>query len=266
MTAQDRDGPFRSNRDDALERAWREASTERPPPDVDAGVLAAARAAVAKREEAGDVRRRAKPWVARWQPALAAAAVAGLALVLVPMLPREQGSVPTSQRQQRSTAAPAAESASPSAPAPQRMDATPPASRSQVEPEFPEQLPRAVPVPSPSQAPVEVPPAPARSEIAERASGSDTPAPTAAPAPASRTTAAADAAAATFGQAAPPPPDVTAWASRIEALHAAGNFEAAARELRAFRAVDPRADTYLPEPLRAWARTVEPFPLDPPRE
>ena len=40
-------------------------------------------------------------------------------------------------------------------------------------------------------------------------------------------------------------------------LYAAGDIASAAEALREFRAVDPDADTYLPESLRDWARTVE---------
>jgi hypothetical protein len=47
------------------------------------------------------------------------------------------------------------------------------------------------------------------------------------------------------------------WAARIEALHASGDLAGAAETLREFRAADPRADSYLPESLRDWARTVD---------
>jgi hypothetical protein len=42
----------------------------------------------------------------------------------------------------------------------------------------------------------------------------------------------------------------------IAKLHAAGDVTAAEQALRAFRAADPDADTFLPESLRDWARTV----------
>jgi hypothetical protein len=52
-------------------------------------------------------------------------------------------------------------------------------------------------------------------------------------------------------------PDADAWASRIAALHAAGDLEGAATSLRDFRAAYEKADDYLPPALQAWARTVE---------
>jgi hypothetical protein len=52
-------------------------------------------------------------------------------------------------------------------------------------------------------------------------------------------------------------PGADAWTARIVALHAAGELAAAADALRAFRAADPDADTYLPDSLRDWAGTVQ---------
>lgn len=46
------------------------------------------------------------------------------------------------------------------------------------------------------------------------------------------------------------------WAARIASLHASGNIDAAAAELRSFRAAHADADRYLPEELRAWAATI----------
>jgi hypothetical protein len=53
------------------------------------------------------------------------------------------------------------------------------------------------------------------------------------------------------------PPDATDRAARVATLYAAGDIDGAADALREFRAIDPAADTYLPELLRDWARTVE---------
>ena len=272
MSSQDRNGSVPSDGDDALERAWREASTERPPASVDAAVLAAARLSVPKREvtsQVGGGRPRSKPWLARWQPVLAAAAVAGLALVLVPMLPRDHGSAPTMQRQE-STAAPTVESAPRSSPMPEGSVLTRPATQPPAE-IVTERRERAVPAPPPSPVPGDAPFTPALSAVPAQAADSATPAPApgspsrAAEASSGERAATADAAA-TFGQVAPPSQEAATWAARIEALHAAGAIDAAARELQAFRAVDPQADAYLPKSLRAWARTVEPFPRDPGRE
>lgn len=46
------------------------------------------------------------------------------------------------------------------------------------------------------------------------------------------------------------------WASRVAALHDAGDIAAATAELRAFRAAHADADKYLPESLHAWAASV----------
>lgn len=51
--------------------------------------------------------------------------------------------------------------------------------------------------------------------------------------------------------------NATEWATRVEALYASGDLAGAADALRAFRAAEPDADSYLPEPLRNWARTVK---------
>jgi len=281
MSSGDRDGSVPPERDEALERAWREASTERPPPNLDAAIVAAARASVATRDgtsHAGQGRPPSTPWLVRWQPLLAAAGVAGLALVLVPMLPREQGSVPTMQRpqQESSTTAPAAGSAPRRAPiTPEDTIETTPASEPPAE-AAPERRERAVPAPPPSRARGDVSPTPAPGDVPAQAADSETPAASTVPAPATPSrapeatagerAAAADAAAATFGETAAASRDASTWVARIEGLYTAGATDAAARELRAFRAVDPQADAYLPESLRAWARTVQPFPPDPARE
>jgi hypothetical protein len=47
------------------------------------------------------------------------------------------------------------------------------------------------------------------------------------------------------------------WAARVAALYEAGAYAAAERELRAFRAAIPEADTYLDEALRGWAQAVD---------
>jgi hypothetical protein len=53
------------------------------------------------------------------------------------------------------------------------------------------------------------------------------------------------------------PLSVADRSAEIAALYAAGDVAGAADALRAFRAGTPDADTYLPESLRGWARTVE---------
>jgi hypothetical protein len=75
--------------DPRVDAAWRTASQEEPPTSVDNTILAAARDAVrvAPRQRPSVAR---QPWWQRWQPLAAAAGVVGLALVLVPMLPRDE--------------------------------------------------------------------------------------------------------------------------------------------------------------------------------
>jgi quinol-cytochrome oxidoreductase complex cytochrome b subunit len=65
----------RDDLDSEIDGIWRKASREEPPPHVDAAILAAART------------RRSR--FATWQPLAMAAAVAGLAFLLVQLLPRE---------------------------------------------------------------------------------------------------------------------------------------------------------------------------------
>jgi len=59
-----------------IDGEWRKASREEPRPHVDAAILAAARTR--------------RPWFTTWQPLAAAAAVAGLAFLLVQLLPSER--------------------------------------------------------------------------------------------------------------------------------------------------------------------------------
>jgi hypothetical protein len=53
------------------------------------------------------------------------------------------------------------------------------------------------------------------------------------------------------------PPSAADRAASIAALYASGDMTGAEAALREFRAAIPDADTYLPESLRNWARTVE---------
>ncbi|MGB7739692.1 MAG: hypothetical protein WBM03_11310, partial [Steroidobacteraceae bacterium] len=101
MSNHDREGSHSSNRDAALEHAWREASDEQPSAHLDAAIIAAARQSVPSRGEQSNtapVRVQSRNWLTRWQPLAAAATVAGLAFVLVQMLPREHDLAPSLQR------------------------------------------------------------------------------------------------------------------------------------------------------------------------
>jgi hypothetical protein len=234
--------------DDAVDQAWRAASTDEPGPGIDAAILAAARAEAERASEQPAMRteptHRPRPtmraWWTGWQPLAAAATVAGLAFVLVQTMPRDRDVEPQLELE-RSTPAPAAtesraaeDTAIPQYESPGAMEAPAPAA----------------PVPPPSQEPPEAArdeataSAPAESEEAAPAGGA----------------AQADA---EFGEsrratkAATYPPPPAAWVARIEELFESGDRVAAAEELRAFRAAYTDADRHLPEKLRDWATTVK---------
>ena len=103
MSNHDREDSRSSSRD-ALERAWREASDEQPPSHVDAAIIAAARKSVPARgaqKTAAPVRVPPRNWLLHWQPLATAATVAGLAFILVQMLPRDAthyGQGPTAEK------------------------------------------------------------------------------------------------------------------------------------------------------------------------
>ncbi len=210
--------------DDALvEAAWRNASRDEPPARLDAAILAAARAE-ARRPAPGQGIAARSAWWTRWQPLAAAAGVAGLAFVLVQTIPRE-------------------------APLPS---------------------PAAVEMKSRAESPISRPSGPEVAPAERNAAQASDAAPTILPSARTRESAASPAAedastgsdalagaepqAAARAEAAAPSPD--AWARRIAALHAAGNLNSAAAELREFRRAFPDADQFLPDDLRDWAAGV----------
>jgi resuscitation-promoting factor RpfA len=236
--------------DTALDRAWQRVSDERPPPALDAAIIAAARKSTEGRDEPAQVRRAGpseRSWLTRWQPLAAAAAVAGLAFVLVQSLPRDRDVAPSLRMEEPATT-PAAAQEKPSTPAmPESIEAktesalapavvqesvTAPASRNDQKWEADTAAGAAAPIPAPT-----------RASASASASAETT------------TTAAKAATSAARDDVAPP--DATNRAARIATLYAAGDIDGAADALREFRAVDPAADTCLPESLRDWARTVE---------
>ena len=240
MTEQRRDD---RSTDSAVDAAWRQAAGEQPPAEIDAAILAAARAAV--RRDAKE-RLPAPPprrW-ANWQPLAAAAGVIGLSFLLVQMLPRDQLVRPPAN--QDAARAPVAESAPVTvAPGPSAGNVPP----SRVEERA---SPPAAPPPAavrPSVLPPAAPAAPATSDAASITSEEQEA--TAGVAP----RAAMEAAAAKQSVAARPE-SPAAWASLIAALHDSGDLAAAEAELRAFRVAHPDADDYLPDPVRAWANSV----------
>ena len=228
MSNHDRESPRPSNRDADLARAWRDASDEQPPSHLDAAIIAAARKSIpvqAEQPNAAPVRVQSRNWLLQWQPLAAVAGVMGLAFVLVQMLPRDatdNSQLPSADRK----VAP-----------PERV---------------------AVPHRGPAQGIVPAPPAvTAEASVSEpgirREAMEPAMAGRAATAPAAAT--ASVAREKNLGKAASL--DVVAWAAKIAALHGSGDVAAAEQSLRAFRAAEPAADTYLPESLRDWARTVE---------
>jgi hypothetical protein len=280
MSNHDREGSHPSNRDAPLERAWREASDEQPPAHLDAAIIAAARKSTAdhgKPSVTAPPRATSHRWLTQWQPLAAAATVAGLAFVLVQQLPREHRLGPELQRQESAPAATAA----PSRVQPQLQDSAareatdnrqaPGAEATASSPERTDVVAGRAPeqdaIPAPSLAPVSpAAKAAARASDASAELGvrSEDRASAVAPTAAGRVAPAAPAASATTatdseksrGNAATIVDDADAWAARIANLHAAGDVTAAEQALRAFRAADPDADTFLPESLRDWARTV----------
>ena len=230
MSNHDREGSRSSNRDADLARAWREASDEQPPAHLDAAITAAARKSVPdhgeQRNNTPD-RVHSRNWLMRWQPLAAAATVAGLAFALVQMLPREHDFVPSMQRNEPAPIP--ASAAPPRAPSAETAEAT---------------VSEAAATADTAMAPGET--------SADRRDAME-------PAMAGRTDAAAVPSSAAreknLGKAAPL--DAAAWAAEIAALHASGDLTAAEHALRAFRSADPDADTYLPDSLRDWARSVQ---------
>ena len=257
MSIHERDSSRSSAGDDALDRAWQQLSDEQPPSALDAAIIAAARKSIRGRDEqarAVRVIRPSRSWLTRWQPLAAAAGVAGLAFVLVQSLPRDRDVGPTLPMETPATVPAAAQEQS-------RV----PASREAIEtkaesPPAPAVVRESVTAPvstmDQQSAAATTPPMPAaevdqRQRAAGEMSGRTTSEAAAAPAPVQATAAKA---AARDDVA---PPDAAGRAARIASLYAAGDVAGAADALREFRAVVPDADTYLPESLHDWARTVE---------
>jgi len=232
MSIHERDSSRSPAGDDALDRAWQQLSDEQPPPCLDAAIIAAAHKSTQGRDAQAQVVRASGPyrsWSTRWQPLAAAAAVAGLAFVLVQSLPRNRDVGPTLQMEAPATAPAAAQEQS-------RV----PASRDA------------------NEAKTQSPPAPAvvRESAAAPAIVIDqkSAADTATMIPAAEVAQRQRAAAASDDVA---PPEAAGRAARVASLYAAGDVAGAADALREIRAVDPDADSYLPESLHDWARTVE---------
>jgi len=259
MSNHDREGSPPSNRDADLARAWHEASDEQPPSHLDAAIIAAARKSApihGAQPNAVPVRVQSRNWLLQWQPLAAAATVAGLALVLVQMLPREHDLAPSMQRTESAPIPTSVESQPRSSAVPAATDNSPLSSsdKALARPEpvvGPDRVPAPSAVPEPPVAPAS-PAATAGVSISESSPTADTAAEGAAGADRREAMAPAPQMAGRTATAA-----AAAWSAKVVALHASGDVTAAAAALRAFRAADPGADAYLPDSLRDWARTVE---------
>ena len=229
--------------DDPVDRAWHGTSVEEPPPQIDAAIIEAARAEAARARQvtptgtAARVRRNGEWWL-RWQPLAAAAAVAGLAFVLVQTIPRDRDVTPPLSHERARPRAPVA----------------PPRAERDAMPAAPIAPPRAeqdATSAAPVQSQAEMPSATVQAPVA----GKD---PSEAYENQARSSA-KGAAASVEGRGAETFPAADRWAAKIEALAEAGEYAAAARELRAFRDAYGReeADRELSEELRAWASSVE---------
>jgi hypothetical protein len=242
--------------DAAVDTAWRSVSRDEPPARLDAAILAAARAEARRPAPQPGVPARGAWWT-HWQPLAAAAGVAGLAFVLVQMIPRDEPlrSRPAVERASEADSPVAPPSSGPPAPgdgltaeASKAAPAT--ASGARTETTAPART-AAKPAPAPA-------PAPARQESRVREALSDraamgASAERAAPSGALAPAGALSPAAAPDEAVVPSPDD---WARRIAALHASGDLDAAAAQLREFRRAYADADGFLPDELRGWASAV----------
>ena len=119
MSNHERESSRSPDGDAALDRAWQQLSDEQPPSALDAAIIAAAHKSIQDRDGQAQVTRAGPPqrsWLTRWQPLAAAAAVAGLAFVLVQSLPRDRDVAP-SLHMEEPAAAPAAAQERPGIPA-----------------------------------------------------------------------------------------------------------------------------------------------------
>jgi hypothetical protein len=258
----DREQSGSAGKDDAVARAWRQASDEQPPARLDAEILAAARQSIQEAHAGAKTlpnRPRARSRWMQWQPLAAAATVAGLAFVLVQTLPRES-----------EVAAPVRMEAPESVPAPPSAQAPTPTPDAELElrSDAPALAVTATPA-SPGVGPAErdrgtesaarSPAADVAAGIADSMGGAETDRRKGLMTEASGEGSSAEASARALARApgALTAPSASDWTARIKALHAAGDLAGAATALREFRKVDPDADAQLPESLQEWAWTVE---------
>ena len=274
------DTAYDTERDPALDAAWREASRDEPPAALDDAIRAAARRELV----AAPRRRRDKHW---WYPLAAAATVAVIAVGLLQLTPPEQVAPIVTEKP---TAPPAAQREPAAAPA-MRSDTavappepTVPAVKKDAPREqgarsagpsaaFPQPAPRTKIETPPMDQLARAEPGAASGSVAPPAPPASAPAPRGEPFPARPPVAAAapkrEAAASeerqmrvqtglkrdASGEAAKPKQagarSVEDWIKLIRDLRAEGKLAEAAKELAAFRdAYGERADSLLPQDLR----------------
>jgi hypothetical protein len=221
---------------------------------VDEVILAAARAEAARRPR--EAERPRWSWFAHWQPLAATAGVAGLAFVLLQLMPGERDVERPVTIEATAPEGPPVQSAAESAPV---AAPTEPASREEPESsskaaESSPAPPTGVPSPPPVLQSGGTPPETGAAVPADRGDASATAVevPTAASSMPS-TERAESPMERDSGLAVPSPSE---WAGRIESLHDSGDLDRAADELRAFRLAWPDADDHLPPDLRPWAASV----------
>jgi hypothetical protein len=235
--------------DIAIDGKWRTASREEPPAHVDAAILAAARTR--------------RPWLTTWQPLAAAAAVAGLAFLLVQLRPSERTlEQPIRMEPEQPAAAPSGQArtselatmggTTEAAPAEPRIRDDESRARDQRTAEPAVAVPHAPPEAAASRSDAML--EPRQLSIESQAAGALS---AGAPAPVAAAKEAAARAESSLGDSPSRELPPAQWATLIEALHASGDLAAAAAQLRAFRAQHADADRLLPEAIREWASTVE---------
>lgn len=219
--------------DPAIDQAWRAAARDQPSAQLDAAILAAARAATVRAKSA-PTPPATRHWWTHWQPLAAAAGVAGLAFTIMQMLPRDSAipAIPSTGQAIERTPPGRSESTT------LRNAAPPPAAPREADGDHPESAKRASPTAStPRQPTAGAAARDAAGAMAEAEVSPEQRLRQVAPAPAA-------------------PGTAEDWARHIEALYQAGEQEAAASALQAFRDAYPDADQYLAESLQPWAASV----------
>jgi len=219
--------------DPAVDRAWRVASNEEPPQQLDAAILSAARSR--------------RPRLRAWHPLAAVATVAAFAFLLLQLMPRE-----------RNVEAPISIETAPSPPIESRVREE---TKTAAESVAPSTAPVGPPVvateraraPSQSARTLDAAAPPNEQEAHDVAGVAET----SGKAAAGSAEASAGNAMRAAAQAPAPVMSAAQWSANIESLYRSGDIDAAELQLRAFRAAYADADRYLPQELRDWATGIE---------